>query len=87
MSDDKNVIRFPISYDQRMKNQRGVGYVPCEVSSRYLLFNNYVDDNGLIMMNVRTNNGGSDRKLCDMVVHFDDLVELVNSVYDSRKNK
>lgn len=85
MEKDKKVIRIPISYDQRMKNQKGIGYIPCEVSGRYLMFNNYVESNGLITMNVMTNNGEVDRKLCEMVLHFDDLVKLVSEVNDIRK--
>lgn len=69
-----------------MKNQKGIGYIPCEVSGRYLMFDNHVHDNGLIMMDVMTNNGEADKKLCEMVLNFDDLAKLVAEVSDSRKD-
>lgn len=33
-----NVIKFPITYLERKKNEMGKGYVPCIVSSRWLQF-------------------------------------------------
>ena len=34
---DDKIVRIPITYSERKKNQMGDGYVPCYISSRYLM--------------------------------------------------
>lgn len=78
MDTNKKVVRIGITYDQRMRNEKGSGYVPCEVSGRYLMFNNYVSDDGFVFANVMTNNGFNERKICELVLKYEDLVNAIN---------
>ena len=79
------MIRLPISYSQRRKNQMGRGYVPCIVSERWLQFpkvsDGYVGDGEVISISVMTN-GQDDRphRLCDLMITREDLLRAVGAV-------
>lgn len=48
---EKNkVVRIPISHKQRQLNKHGEGYVPCEVSSRWLQFADTGTTNGSVLI-------------------------------------
>lgn len=50
-----DVTRFPVTYEQRKRNEKGLGYVPCKVSDRWLQFDNvssYQQDGEYIWVNV-----------------------------------
>lgn len=36
--DNEKIIKIPISYEQRKINENENGYVPCQISSRWLQF-------------------------------------------------
>jgi len=78
---EKNVVRIPISNKQRQINKHGEGYVPCEVSSRWLQFDSYGTENGLVMVNVMTENEeGIEKKICELVLTKDDILRAVNNI-------
>ncbi len=61
---DKKVVRFPMSRQQRVRNHMGKGYVPCEVSIRWLQFDlrSYVGRGGeFITIRVMTSNEWDER--------------------------
>lgn len=79
------VIRIPVSYDQRKKNEKGPGYVPCQISGRYLYFcmeSDILKEGEFIWVDVMTSdtNKGKDRLLTRMVVKKEDLLEVLNNV-------
>lgn len=76
----KKIIRFPVGYKQRMINQKGTGYVPCEVSSRWLQFPEEIADSRYVPIKVMTNNGEKDKTLCELIISHEDLVRAVNSI-------
>ena len=58
MSD--KVKRIPIPYRQRDINQHDFGYVPCELTGRYLQFEStYCEDNNLVFVDVMTTSEGT----------------------------
>ncbi|MFL1672567.1 hypothetical protein [Paenibacillus dendritiformis] len=80
MSNDKKVNRVPSSYDKKMKSQKGSGYVPCGVSGRYIMFDDFIHENGFVCANVWSSNGEKDRKICDLVLTYDDLVSAIKNM-------
>ncbi|MBG9776155.1 hypothetical protein [Brevibacillus laterosporus] len=77
-----NVIRFPITSEQRMKNLKGAGYVPCKVYNRWLQFERsaQMSDGEYIIINVMTlNSNGDDTKLCELVLTKEDLLRAINN--------
>lgn len=86
----KKVIKFPITYDERMINEMGLGYVPCEVSGRWLQFpenSDWIGNRGEFMfVDVMTEGGnGEPRKLCHLLLKKEDILRAVNSVKPSPK--
>lgn len=80
MSKDNKVVRIGISHDQRMKNQLGDGYVPCEVSGRYLHFKGEDKRLGYVMVDVRTQTENGDKLLCELILHKKDLIRALNNL-------
>ncbi|HZK37861.1 MAG TPA: hypothetical protein VFC98_03130 [Clostridia bacterium] len=79
------VIRIPISYDQRKKNEKGPGYVPCQISGRYLYFDMescILKGGEFISVNVMTSdtNKDKDRLLTRIIVKKKDLLGVLNNV-------
>lgn len=76
---ENKVVRIPISFEKRQKNKHDKGYVPCQVSGRYLQFNLDSVNPVNIIADVMTENtdGGKDRKLCEMVFNISDLKEVM----------
>ncbi len=81
MSKDK-IIRIPISYDERQKNKHPEGYLPCEVSGRYIQFDLSGSNSHYVVANVMTEkyDGSKDRKLCELVFKAEDLAALLSKV-------
>ncbi len=83
---DKNkVIKFPIGYWQRMKNQMGKGFVPCMVSDRWIQFpkrsgGNFSDGEFIEISVMTLGHSGKPKKLCDLVITREDLIRATNSV-------
>lgn len=87
----QKVVRLPITYLQRKRNEMGAGHVPCVVSERWLQFPSesagHYGGGEFISVSVMTL--GSDeklKKLCDLVVTREDLLRAINSVKDPRGN-
>lgn len=86
----KKVISFPITYDERIRNQMGPGYVPCQVSGRWLQFpknSGWVGDRGEFMFTdiMTAGQNGEPRKICSLLLKKDDILRAVNSVRPSLK--
>jgi hypothetical protein len=89
MSKEK-IIKFPISYSQRMKNQMGKGYVPCMVSGRWLQFpdksSGFFGGGEFIEISVMTEGmGDKPKKICDLIITREDIMSAVNSVNNPEK--
>ncbi|PZT57379.1 hypothetical protein [Paenibacillus silvae] len=80
MGKDNKIVRIGISHDQRMKNQLGDGYVPCEVSGRYLHFKGEDKRLGYVMVDVRTQTENGDKLLCELILHKKDLVRALSNL-------
>lgn len=79
MSTDKKIVRIPISRKQRRINERGEGYVECEVSNRWLQFHGIVEDLALIPVDVMTENeDGKEIKLCELILKKEDILRALN---------
>lgn len=89
MSDHTDkVIRIPITYKQRKRNEMGKGYVPCEVSERWLQFPDNVSDYRWITVDVMTM--GSDdkpKKICDLIFGKEDIIKAINSIGIKNSNE
>ncbi|MNW45843.1 hypothetical protein D3C74_231150 [compost metagenome] len=77
---ENKVVRIGISHDQRMRNSLGDGYVPCEVSGRYLLLKGGDKKLGYVNVDVRTQTESGDKLLCELVLHHDDLIKALQSL-------
>ncbi|AUN11581.1 hypothetical protein [Clostridium botulinum] len=82
--DNEKVIKIPISYSQRKINEMGNGYVPCEVSERWLQFDNEsisLRSGEFIGVNVMTL--GSDeqaKKICSVILNIEDIKRALANV-------
>lgn len=81
-----NVVRFPIRYPQRIRNKLGKFAAPCEVSDRWLKFDEIAmvlsDDTEFLGIDVMTLTAGGEKekKLCRMYVDRRDLVKILERV-------
>lgn len=78
----EKITPMPISYKERDYNLHGTGYVPCEVSGRYLQFSEtYSEKLDLVSVDVMTTNDDRvTRKLCTLVLHYHDLLEELSKI-------
>ncbi|EPY2271303.1 hypothetical protein [Clostridium sporogenes] len=82
--DNENVIKIPISYSQRKINEMGKGYVPCEVSERWLQFDEksaLCEGGEFIGVDVMTL--GSDeqpKKICNLILTREDIERALANV-------
>lgn len=77
------ITRIPITHKQRDINLHDFGYVPCEVSGRYLQFDEtYCKDNNLVFVDVMTTDTNSDspRKICQLCLDIDLLKKVINEI-------
>lgn len=85
---EKN-IKIPITYDQRIRNFRGKGYVPCEISSRWLQFpeqSAMVGGKELMFVDIMTyNQDGEDKKICNLCIFREDILGALSTVKLSEK--
>lgn len=81
MDKDKKVIKIPITHDERKINEFGNGYVPCQVSGRWLQFPDTATDDRWIFVDVMTmSEDKKPRKLCEMVLSKEDIMRAINSI-------
>lgn len=73
-----SVSRITITFNQKMKNMMGDRYVPCEVSGRWLEFDESNSESKYIKVNVMTRDDNNvQRKLCELVLTKEDLINAV----------
>lgn len=80
-----SIINIPITYSNRKKNEMGSGYVPCQISSRYLKIDSIsqVGDKNFIMLDVMTeNNNHEHNKICEMAIALEDLNEAIKEILE-----
>ncbi len=82
---DGKVVRMPISYNQRRKNEKGKGCVPCQVTGRYLDFNlksAILNVREVITIDVMTSDTSDDkdRLITRIIVRREDLFEVLSRV-------
>lgn len=69
------------------RSKENVGYagrIQCEVSGRYLLLEDGVSEQGYINAHVWSSNGEQDRKICELVLRYDDILAYIEMI---EKNK
>lgn len=82
--DDNKIIKIPISRERHKINEMGNGYVPCEVSDRWLQFDNestLVQCGELIGLDVMTM--GTDekpKKICQLIIRREDIERALANV-------
>lgn len=64
---DKMIIRY------------GNGFVPCEVSERWIQFPSKVEDERWIPINIMTKSNDKDVKLCELIISKKDLLRAISS--------
>jgi hypothetical protein len=84
MNQANNVIQFPVSYSKQYKNRLGKQAVPCQVSDRWLRFNEtstVAPAGEFLVLDVMTGSVDTgSRKLCQVVFTRDALLEALSSV-------
>jgi hypothetical protein len=92
MADKDNVTKFPITYSQRRKNQLGSFVVECEVSGRFLKFHekSSIFQSGefitVDVMTFNTDNRESPRKLCELVLTRENLMEALKNIVPNQND-
>ena len=82
---DEKIIKIPISYENRKKNEKGKGYVPCQVSERYLNFSmesTTVNDEEFIYVDVtpETSSQGIDKLLTRSIIKKGHLLQTLKNI-------
>lgn len=82
---DKKIIKIPITYEQRKRNEKGKGYIPCQISGRYLKLNlEHSPSNPQEWINgdVMTEDtvDGNDKVLCHMIIKKQDIIDALNEI-------
>ena len=71
-----NIKKFPITFTQRQKNERGKTSVSCQVSDRWLRFSEE-----FISLDVMTlGSDEKEKKICELVVTREELVEALSNI-------
>lgn len=77
----KKIIKMPITYTERKLNEMGNGYVPCQVSERWIQFPENTTDYRFIPIEIMTiGKDEKPKKICEMIMNRDDIVRAVNAV-------
>jgi hypothetical protein len=80
MSD--KIIRFPKTFHDRMRNIHGDGYVPCEVTNRWLHVN--VNGGEYIDVNVMTGDAETEsKKICHLVLKREEILRLADKIREN----
>ncbi len=81
MKSDK-IIKFPITHQKRIYNNRGKGHVPCIVTDRWLrIGETYEPNRGYVSVDVMTDNvDGVSKKLTSLIIRLEDLQNVLNSL-------
>lgn len=78
------VVRIPINSKQRSINEHGQGYVPCEVSSRWLQFpdqSTLLNCGELMFVDVMTyDSNDNPKKICNLCISREDIMRALNNV-------
>ena len=81
MERNEKVVRIPITHKERKLNEMGEGYVPCDISERWLKFPDTVSDFRWLTVDVMTlGNDGSPKKICELALNKEDLLRAINAV-------
>lgn len=83
--DKKNVTPMPIAFKTYEYNAHGTGYVPCEVSSRWLQFSETFNEKlRLVTVDVMTRDEyDNPKKLCSLCLNIDDLKNELDKIQSS----
>ena len=79
-----NIKKFPITFTQRQKNERGKTSVSCQVSDRWLRFSEEstkLEGGEFISLDVMTlGSDEKEKKICELVVTREELVEALSNI-------
>lgn len=82
--DNNKVTKIPISYSQRKLNEMGDGYVPCQISDRWLQFDSESELCGggeFISVDVMTlGSNEQSKKICQLILTREDIERALASV-------
>lgn len=78
----EKITRFPITSKERNYNMHGLGYVPCDISDRWLQFGEtYHTGTGLVFVDVMTKDSNDEpRKLCSLCLNIHDLQNELSKI-------
>ncbi|MEP1199295.1 hypothetical protein [Tateyamaria sp.] len=78
-----DVTRFPVKTWERIKNRRGKRSVSCIVTDRWLRFSEHADQisaGTVVFVDVMTDAGEGERKLCELCIPLEELAEAVKNI-------
>jgi hypothetical protein len=92
MKDKGKLIRLPVTRERKKRNMFGPYYVPCMVSSRYMLFPNksggHFNEGEYIDLSIMTEtDDGKSKKLCELIVTREDILRAINSIRESDNDR
>ncbi|CCO12379.2 hypothetical protein [Carnobacterium maltaromaticum] len=76
------IVRFPITDSQKKQNTVGKGFVPCEISEKYLNLkkNSFEGDIVIKVMKDRSISGEIDHEICELVVSKSMLLKVLDQM-------
>lgn len=76
------VIKLPISREEQIYNMHGTGYVPCNVTDRWLQFSDTYDKNlNFVFVDVMTKDSKElPKKLCTLCLNIEELKNELNKI-------
>ncbi|MCY9593969.1 hypothetical protein PC41400_14745 [Paenibacillus chitinolyticus] len=73
---DDNIIRFPVGFYQRKKNELGAKALICEVSPRWMEIVNTSHEKDFIANVMTLGADKKEKKLCELVLLKEDIYKL-----------
>lgn len=75
-----NIVEFPITNSQKKRNAIGKGFVPCEISGKYLDIkkNDYGEFLTIKVMTDQGVLGEIDYEICELVVSKSEILQAIN---------
>lgn len=84
----KDIIKFPVSYFERIKNSRGKLSASCIITDRWIIFHPNSTElkiGDVVWLDVMTSVSGKDKKICELAVCKEDILKAISNIAKDKK--